>query len=193
MSRPPDHDDALEALTGEVASWLALASPAAAPSEALTARIERSVATTHRFEDLEGRVAELLDVTPRDAAAMLLSIDDPSRWVPAFGAPTSAPVELLHASGGPAVAGAVTGFVRMAPGTAFPEHEHVGEETVLLLSGSCEDASGEVFHRGDVARMRPGTRHHLRAIGTVRLVFLAVIEGGLVVDGVTLGPGDPRA
>lgn len=186
MSDASDRDDALSA---ELGAWLALTSTAAAPDEALGARLMRSLRTTHRFEHLEARVATLLDVSRADAAAMLLAIDEGGGWAPALGPD----VELFHVEGGPAVANAITGFVRMAPGTEFPEHEHLGDETVLVLQGSCEDASGEVFHPGDVAAMRAGTKHHLRATGSVRLMFLAVIADGLVVDGVTLRPGDPRA
>lgn len=193
MSTKEHEDEALPELTAELgeraAGHLLSASPAAAPSRDLRARLLSTVRVSHRFPDLEARCAELLDLDRASAARLLLSIDDAGSWTEG---PRPA-VELFHVDGGPAVAGAVTGFVRIACGESFPEHEHLGDESVLVLQGALEDEDGTVYRPGDLAKKPRGSRHHLRATGPVRLVYLAVVREGVVIDGEALRPGDPRA
>jgi anti-sigma factor ChrR (cupin superfamily) len=105
----------------------------------------------------------------------------------------AAGIELLHFVGGPRVRNAVTGFVRHAPGTTFPEHDHVGGEHVLVLQGAFEDADGTVYRSGEVAQRGPCSPHSYRAVGPLPLVTMAVVQGGVVIGGVTIPPGDPRA
>jgi quercetin dioxygenase-like cupin family protein len=170
-------------------SALALEAAPVSPSDALRNRLLSSLAVTSRFEEYEARVARLLDLSLDGTRPLLLAIDGGAKWDrgPRQG------IELFHVDGGPAVENAVTGFVRIAPGTEFPEHSHLGEEVVLVLQGACEDSGGAVFGAGDEARMAAGTHHHLRAIGEVRLLYLAVIDRGVVIDGVPVLPGDPGA
>lgn len=173
---------ALEALALEAA-----AAPALARSS--RARLLASIRSTHRFDDLEAAVAAHLDLSGPDTAKLLLAIDDASPW----DAGPRPGIQLFHVSGGPKVANAVTGFVRIERGVDFPEHEHLGDEVVLILQGACRDASGTVHRAGEEVRMRKGTRHHLTAIGDVRLIYLAVIQEGVVIDGVVMKAGDPGA
>jgi quercetin dioxygenase-like cupin family protein len=172
-----------------IAATLALSARPAAPSGALRDRVLLSIATTHRFEDLEERLAELVDLPRAAAASLLLAIDSATAW---STGPRSG-VELLHFAGGPAVASAITGLVRIAPGAEFPEHEHVGDETVLVLQGALRDSSGSEHRRGEILPMPASSVHSLRAIGTVALIYLAVIHGGVRIDGTLFGPGDPGA
>lgn len=174
----------------EPVAALALAAPAVAPPERLRARLRASVEATHRFDDLEARVAEILDVPTAVAAAFLRALDGPPE---AWGPGPRPGVSLLHVAGGPRVERAVTGFVRVEVGAAFPEHVHVGDETVLVLQGALEDSGGAIHGAGETVRMAAGSSHHFRAVGRVRLLTLAVVESGVVVDGQTLGPRDPRA
>lgn len=194
-----EHDDeilpelARELLARELgeraAGQLLAATAPAAPSGSLRARLLTAVRATHRFPDLEARCAALLDLDRASTARLLLSIDEAGSWQPG---PRPA-VEIFHVDGGPAVEGAVTGFVRIACGEAFPEHEHLGDESVLVLQGALEDEDGTVYLPGDVATKPPGSRHQLRATGPVRLVYLAVVREGVVIDGEALRAGDPRA
>lgn len=180
-----EDDAALEPL-----SKIAQEVPRVAPSTALRDRILASTEKSHRFDDLEARVAELLDVTPAAAGALLRGIDGPpGAW---DGGPRSG-VALLHLDGGPSVKDAVTGFVRVEVGAEFPEHSHVGDEVVLVLQGAFEDSDGTVFRAGDEAWMPAGSTHRFRSLGPARLVGLAIVHGGVIVDGQTIGPGDPRA
>ena len=174
----------------EGAETLALAVDAVAPLPALRSRLERSLAQTHRFDDLEDVVASLADVSIDRARALLLQLDAPgTTWEPG-----PAPgIELVHFEGGPRVRDAVTGFVRHAPGSTFPEHDHVGDESVLVLQGAFEDSDGVVYRSGDVAARGPCSSHSYRAVGPLPLVTMAVVQGGVILDGVAVPPGDPRA
>lgn len=170
-------------------SALALEATPVAPSDALRDRLWAALSVTSRFDEHEARVARLLDLSLDRTRPLLTAIDEGVSWA---RGPRSG-IELFHVDGGPAVANAVTGFVRITPGTEFPDHEHLGDEVVLVLQGACEDSGGAVFRAGDEARMPAGTHHHLRAVGEVRLLYLAVIDRGVVIDGVRVLPGDPGA
>lgn len=181
-SAEPDRLDAAEVL--------ALTAEPVPVSPALAERLARSLDVTHRFDDLEALVAEIGDLPIDRARALLLSLDAPeTRWDPGPGEG----IELLHFAGGPKVAGAVTGVVRHAPGVRFPEHDHVGNETVLVLQGECVDDDGSIYRAGDVAPRGPGSPHSYRAVGPLPLLTLAVVHGGVIVGGEVYGPSDPRA
>jgi hypothetical protein len=178
----------------DVAGTLALAAGSAEPPPPLRDRILGAIRSTHRFDELEAQLATILDLPAAAVRDLLLAIDGGrkergGRWEdsPMPG------VELLHFDGGPAVADAITGFVRIAPGAEFPHHEHVGEETVVVLQGACRDSSGTVHGRGAVVRMQPGTAHSLVALGPIPLVYTAVVQRGLKIGGSFIGPDDAGA
>ena len=54
-------------------------------------------------------------------------------------------MDLFHIQGGPAVADAVNGFVRLAAGLHFPPHTHVGNEKVFVLEGAARVIIGQFF------------------------------------------------
>lgn len=175
----------------EAVAAVALSVPRLAPPASLRERLLATTAQQHRFDDLEARVAQLMDVSTDVAAGFLRAIDGPAE---AWGPGPAPAVSLLHLSGGPAVADAVTGFVRVDVGHEFPEHGHVGDEVVLVLQGSFQDsANGTIYRCGDEATMPRGSSHHFRSLGPARLVGLAIVHGGVVVGGQTIGPADPRA
>lgn len=202
MTRRPatDLDGFLtEALAAEAAddpscepvAAVALSVPPVSPPSSLRERVVAATAQQHRFDDLEARIAQLMDVSVEVAAGFLRAIDGPAE---AWGPGPAPAVSLLHLAGGPAVADAVTGFVRVEVGHEFPEHGHVGDEIVVVLQGSFQDsADGTIYRAGDEATMPAGSSHHFRSLGPARLVGLAIVQGGVVVGGQTIGPGDPRA
>jgi anti-sigma factor ChrR (cupin superfamily) len=102
-------------------------------------------------------------------------------------------MELLHVEGGPRVKGAITGFVRLGSGVSFPEHEHLGDEEVLILQGSCVDSiDHRVSRAGDRVRMPCGTVHSFSVREGPDLVYLAVVGTGLRVNGQELLAHDLR-
>ena len=164
--------------------------PRPAPSAALRARLLASARHEGRFAHHAAEVARLLDLSPEAAGTLLDSIAEQSRW-----GPGPAPgVGLYHVAGGPAVENAVTGFVRVDPGTTFPTHGHLGPETVLILQGACQDSLGTRLVAGDLGHMEPGSEHSFEVPADgMPLLFLAVIQEGIEMFGQKMGPRHPGA
>jgi hypothetical protein len=182
-------EETLEESDARLDFELLLAAEPARPSSALKDRLLGTLAVTHRFDDLEARVAELADVSRERARALLLEVDERSVWE--HGAFPG--VDIFHFTGGPTVANAITGFLRVAPGVAFPEHEHVGDEKVLVMTGALEDSTGAVYHPGAVVEMPGGSHHAFRSLGPALLLLMTVVQGGVIIGGERIPPGDPRA
>ena len=168
---------------------LTLALPEAAPPPPLRDRILRSVSGVSRFDDFAERTARIIDVAVDKARALLARIDDPAAWSdgPLPG------VRLYHLDGGPAMANAVVGLVRIKPGSVFPEHTHQGTEVALVLQGSCVEGDGRVSRRGDLLQMESSSTHMLTALPGPDLVYVAAVQNGFLLFGEHIKPGDPRA
>ena len=67
-------------------------------------------------------------------------------------------VLVAHVPNGPATEGAIVGFIKLAPGTSFPTHTHLGDETVLVVQGAFRDSEGEEARAGDTAHRSPRHR-----------------------------------
>jgi putative transcriptional regulator len=162
--------------------------PPEEPDPALWRRLEHSI-REGRLAPFTARVARILDVSLELAGQLLDAIDDAARWVPG----PAVGVTLLHIEGGPRVAGAVAGFVRVEPGASFPQHTHVGEETVLVLQGRYASDSGQQARRGEL-QMKAGSTHSVAALEGPPLVYLSVVddEGVVLADGEVIRAGDPR-
>lgn len=137
-------------------------------------------------------LAALMDVDRATAQALLDGLDEPEPFEP--GPFPGLDIALRHISGGPAVQNAITGFVRVGPGTAFPHHEHLGDEHVLILQGHCvETQSGTVASPGQVVTRPGGTAHEIQALpGATDLVYLAVVHTGVRIGDTVMGPGSPE-
>ncbi len=178
-------DTSLDALVGALDDELA---PDTGPAGG-RARLLAALDGTHRFDDLEERVAALLDIEPAAASGMLLDVDRVGVWE----AGPNPSCTIFHVEGGPKVKDAVTGFVKVLPGGGFPPHEHLGDEIVLVLQGAFRDIDGTVVGAGQTASMPSGSAHSFEVEGDLPLVYLAVIQRGVIIDGTPLLAGDPRA
>ena len=163
------------------------------PHTALRARLLAELPHTPRFERFAGTVAEMLDIDITAARRLLDQLDDRSRFIPALPG-----VELFWVDGGPRVANAMRGFVRLAAGSGFPEHEHLGEERVLVLQGtSFEPGRNHTARPGDVVVMPAGSTHyHIVPSDGPDLLVLSVVQEGMLVGDRRLSPhqlsGDRR-
>ncbi|MCC6523859.1 MAG: cupin domain-containing protein [Polyangiaceae bacterium] len=167
---------------------IAASLPPLSPSRGLRGRLMQSTASG-RLARFAVRVAALLDLGAAEAAALLDAVDRPSSWGPGPGPG----IALFHVAGGPAVRGAIAGFVRIERGQAFPSHRHLGPEAVLVVQGAFRDeASGAVVRAGDVARMPAGSEHALAVVPGPALVYLAVVADGVDIGGLVLRPDDGR-
>jgi anti-sigma factor ChrR (cupin superfamily) len=165
-----------------------LAAPAApAPPATLRDRLMRQWTPASRFALLLDRVTELLELPRETVAGLLEGIDRPESWEKgAFEG-----LSLFHLPRAPRHANAIVGFVRLAAGAGFPEHDHLGLETVLVLQGAIEDSEGHIYRVGDTATASPGLVHHFRAAPFVDLVYLVIVERGISIGGHVIGPEDP--
>lgn len=156
----------------------ALAEPAESAPSDLRARLMAALSQTSRFERFAGAVSQLLDIDPGRAQRLLDELDNRSHFAEMMPG-----IELFWVEGGPRVANAVRGFVRVAAGLQFPEHEHFGEEQVLVLQGSFQDPSrNRVFRPGDISVMPKGSSHlHIVPLDGPDLLMLSVIQEGVGV------------
>ena len=152
------------ALARELASYddaaqaIAAAAPAVRPSAHVKARLLAS-AGAGRFERFLAPFAKMFDVGVEAARELLGWIEDPTKWKPS-GLPG---IQAIHFPGGPAVAGADTGFLELHPGALFPWHEHIGEELSLVLQGTIRDHDGTLYGPGQEIPKAGGTRHEFTA------------------------------
>jgi putative transcriptional regulator len=169
------------ATTQEALAALSLALRPVQPPPSLRERLLAAARGPSRFAPFIDRLARLIDVAADRARDLLASLERPETWLPTPG-PN---VHLVHLFGGPAVAGADVGFVRVAAGTAFPLHRHTGDERVLVLQGSYRDSTGTTARPGDVITMPTGTAHELQAGPDHDLIY-AVVAYGIEIAGVDM-------
>lgn len=180
---PPDRPDDTD-VDVELLARLVAPTP---PSPGLRAALLQAVAGPW-WAPFARRARALLDLDDDATVALFAAVSAPDRWQAGPGDG----VELFHIDAGPALAGAITGFVRLAPGARFPHHRHVGHETVLVLEGGFVD-DGRVCAAGEEVTMPPGSDHDVVA-GPQGCLYLAVVLEGLAFDGEDpIGPDDPRA
>lgn len=166
-----------------------LEAPAVAPDADLKKALLGGAQLTGRFARFADVAAELLDVSATQAAAILDRIDDPSAWYQS----ALPDMELVDLEGGPKVAQAITGFVRLPAGAHFPEHEHHGEEHVFVIQGSLEDGpTGTIYRPGEVATMPEGSKHDFVVRPGPDLVYLLVVQNGVTIAGQYFAHDDPR-
>jgi putative transcriptional regulator len=138
---------------------------------------QRQGCSAHRFVDVIDQVARLFDLTAERVKTLLGLVDEPTAWRRG----KAEGITLLDFRGGPAIAGADAGFVRMLPGVTFPYHRHMGGEAVLVIEGSFVGDDGTVVRRGEGLRFEAETRHAFTA-REEGCLFAVVIWEGLDFD-----------
>jgi putative transcriptional regulator len=170
--RPAARDEG-ELELGEALAAVAAALPAAVPPPALRARLLDSLAGPGRFSAFFDVLARHYDLTVAAVRGLLARIDDPAAWE----ATPSRFIQLIHFDGGPAVAGADAGFVRVAAGKRFPRHSHDGDEMTFVLEGRAI-VDGHAYVPGDVVHATQGDVHEVLA-GPDRDLVLMVLHRGI--------------
>ena len=155
-----------------------------APSGTLRAALLDATARPGRLARFAAKLAAMVDVSLDKAHELLERVTRAELWerdlVPGL--------EAIWVEGGPAVAQCVRGFARLAAGREFPEHHHLGRETMLILEGAMIDSSGAVVRPGETYVMEAGTTHSYRAApGGTDLLFFTVVR-----EGITIGDGEVR-
>lgn len=168
----------LEALAGTGAA-LPRAHSRPRGADALRARLLEEVhRVPMRYAPFYARLMGLFDLDEPALLGVLEASQNQAAWEP------FAPgVLAYHLAPGPRHAGADAGLIRMEGGLAFPAHEHLGDESVLLLEGGYRDTStGRVYQAGDLHEMKAGSRHAYDVLPDSPLVFAVVLYGGIVFD-----------
>lgn len=151
------------------------------PPDSVRAAVLAAVRPERRFEGFVDRMSTFLDLATSNVRALVRSIDvatDPDGgWQP------DEPGTLLyHFEGGPRVAEADCGLVRVEAGSGYPAHRHLGDEWNFVLSGTAREDSGAVWNTGDVVHRKAGSVHSFRVIGDEPLVFAVVLHGGIEIQ-----------
>jgi hypothetical protein len=102
----------------EALAALALALPPMQPPAALRDRILLDAGRTNRFERFVDQASRIADLDTEKMRPLLAKIDDLSSWEES---PLSG-VFFFPLQGGPATADAIVGFIKIKPGSSFPEH-----------------------------------------------------------------------
>jgi anti-sigma factor ChrR (cupin superfamily) len=77
----------------------------------------------------------------------------------------------------------VSWLVWAQPGARYPAHRHKGDETTLVLQGSCRDAHG-THSAGALARMRAGSAHQVEFLPDEDCIaYLVAFRGHELVEG----------
>jgi len=128
-------------------------------------------------------MASLFDVSVDRAREFLALIERPASWNAEIPG-----IDLVHFDGGPAYAAADCGFIRLAPGTTFPPHTHLGEEVSLVITGTLQDHEGRLYKPGDELVQAQDSQHHITAVGGEVCIFAARAMNGIAVAGAPVRP-----
>ena len=178
------------ALAAELASYLqtvdafgSMIQPVA-PSPEVKDRLMASVGGG-RYEAFAARMARMYDVTVERGRELLGLIERAASWIPQV----VPGLDFVDFEGGPSLAGADCGFVRLAPGAVFPPHTHLGEEMTMVLSGRIHDpVNNFTLGPGDDYVRAEGTTHYLTVVGDEPCIYAT-----RALKGISLGPpGGPR-
>ncbi len=151
-----------------VLDFLAGALAPVAPGSSLRDRLMGIASGKERFMPFLDRMMTLFDLPESAANGELHTIDKDDEWddmVPG--------VRYRDFEGGPGIGEAHGGLIRVEPGASFPPHEHVGDESMLILQGEVEDDSGKRYAAGDLVESASGTSHDLKNVGDVEVIYAA--------------------
>jgi anti-sigma factor RsiW len=153
------------------------------PQPEVKARLMASIGES-KFEKFSAQLARLYDVTVDRARELLGLMERKTSWetpMPGLG--------LVHFDGGPAYAAADCGFVRLAPGSSFPHHTHMGEEVSLILAGEIQDKQTGVIYRAGDEVMKPlDSDHDVVSVGTEDAIYAARAMNGIAIAGAPARP-----
>jgi len=163
-----DHDDEFDPA---VLDLLGLGLPTVAPTPSLRGRLMARIGGRDRFLPFLDRLVALFDLPEDDTRREIDAVLDPkAEWESLVPGCT-----FRDFDGGPALGEAHAGLIRVAPGSVFPSHRHVGEERTLVLQGRVADEHGNEYRAGDMIIMADGSEHELRAVGDQEVIYASVV------------------
>jgi putative transcriptional regulator len=139
-----------------------------------------------RYAPFFDKLAALFDLGVDEVARIMTRSLSDAAWVPG----PSPGVRLFHLEGGPAVAAADVGLVRMDAGLVWPHHRHHGVERALILEGGYRESTGRVFVAGDLHEMQATTEHDFKVLDERPLLLAVVLTGKIEFRGSKGAPLD---
>tara|TARA_R110002096_G_scaffold42143_4_gene113673 strand:- start:101761 stop:102411 length:651 start_codon:yes stop_codon:yes gene_type:complete len=145
------------------------------------------------LEDVSGIVpyARYLD----DMAEMLLGsrglLEGELRGLPHPKTWAEGPVDhcrLFPCEAGTTLRNVIRTLVLMESGSTFPDHEHLGDEHILVLQGSLLDEDGQLYRPGDKIHMAEGTHHSFKVPEGLDLIYFNVLHRGLQIGEQVITP-----
>ncbi|MGR9108277.1 MAG: cupin domain-containing protein [Gammaproteobacteria bacterium] len=158
----------------ETLNILAFAEAPLAPDPSVRERVLASIEPKRRFEGFRDRFAALFDLGNDAAMGLLAKIDTAKAGE--FASSLLPGVSVLKFSGGPRVASATCGLIRVTADTLFPRHRHHGVERVLVLQGRAREHSGRLLQPGDLLLSEAGSEHTFLTLGPEPFVFAVLLE-----------------
>jgi len=179
VSADPQLADELAALEDAAVALIAPVTP----SSDVHARLLSSIGAGP-FERYTAQIAQLYDVSVDRSRELLGLMARTSSWDTALPG-----VHLVHFDGGPACTAADCGFVKLDPGTAFPQHQHMGEEVSLILAGRLRDrTTGRIYAPGDEIVEAQGVDHDVICEGEEACIYAARALNGISIAGAPARP-----
>jgi putative transcriptional regulator len=175
----PDQESTDDLANAEALVELSQLLPPIAPSADARNRLLVAVsAAPLKYAPFFDRLTAFLDLPLERVKQILADVGDRARWEP-----SALPgVQLMHFPGGPSVAGADVGLVRIEPNYRFPMHRHKGEERLFVVEGGFVDTSGKKYEPGDIQVMQPDTTHDYTVFPGGLLAALVLYEGIEIVS-----------
>jgi hypothetical protein len=178
-------DDQELATAAESLAFIAGALEHDAPSAIGRERLLRAIGSgAERWAPFVDRLSHFFDLGVERIREITAKIDELASWE----AGPMPGIELVHFAGGPRLASADTGLVRMAPGLAFPKHRHLGVESILILHGSYTDDAGRVWRAGDL-HISTTDSEHAFVVSDQGVLYALALEGDIWIEGM---PGPLR-
>jgi len=145
-------------------------------SAALRGRLlEETSRAPERYAPFTRALSELYDLPRSDIRKLLERSAEPSAWRMS-GLPG---IRKLPVRAGAGRDGAQAYLVKLSAGVRFPEHQHEGLETALILAGSYTESTGKQFSTGDLHLMEPGTAHSFTIATGEDCIAATLLHGGL--------------
>lgn len=160
----------------EVVHRLPDALPRRGAPSALRARLlEETSRPPERYAPFTRTLSELYDLPRAEVRSLLERSAEPSAWKRS-GLPG---IKKLPVRAGASRQGAQAYLVKLAAGVRFPEHQHDGLETALIMAGSYTESTGKQYSTGDLHLMEPGTAHSFTIAKDEDCVAATLLHGGL--------------
>ena len=160
----------------ELAAWaehqLAARQAGGRPAgSAIKHRLLATLGSVDRFRPFFDRLREMLGLDDDGLRSALTLVDETDGWAGLPG------LSFRDFAPGPGGSATEAGLIRIAAGTTFPRHTHLGRELGCVLEGVLL-LEGRAYYPGDVVVSEAGSAHEFSA-GPARDLVLVVAHSGI--------------